>query len=150
MFFSRKRIGKPFFYTGKLSASTYQEALVYSELVTKPATFVMSGHPILIHDGDTSHSAASTQQFLDQAGIRYVHKGDWPPNSPDLNPTENLLSIIGWHVTSKSRRSVSEVKTAVLESVADVPIATLRNLCDSFADRCHNVIEARGLYSRKY
>lgn len=39
------------------------------------------------HDGDPKHTAKKTKQWLSDNGISVL---DWPPQSPDLNPIENL------------------------------------------------------------
>ncbi len=44
-----------------------------------------------------SHSAKSTKSWLNNHGVGEL---DWPVNSPDLNPIENL-----WSIVKKKRRN---------------------------------------------
>jgi transposase len=44
--------------------------------------------PIFLLDGAPVHRAADTINFMSAHNIQYLH--DWPPNSPDLNPIENV------------------------------------------------------------
>ena len=49
---------------------------------------------IYMHDNAPSHAAKATTQYLESIGFKNKTMMSWPPNSPDLNPIENLLSII--------------------------------------------------------
>ena len=44
---------------------------------------------IFVHDGAPYHKSGLVQQFFDSQHIKVL---DWPENSPDLNPHENLRS----------------------------------------------------------
>ena len=61
----------------------------------------MFGHncSIFVHDGDPCHRSRAVKQFLEQKTVREL---DWPGNSPNLNPIENL-----WNLISESCRKVS-------------------------------------------
>lgn len=48
----------------------------------------VKGAPVFLLDGATPHTAISTLNFMRAHKILYL-KG-WPPNSPDLNPIENM------------------------------------------------------------
>ena len=43
---------------------------------------------------------------------------DWPSKSPDLNPIENLWSILKHAVYSRNSRDINELKMHILEEIA--------------------------------
>ena len=50
------------------------------------ATFVQGGAP--------AHTAKATQQRCKKNFPNFLQKDEWPANSPDRNPVENLWSVI--------------------------------------------------------
>ena len=49
---------------------------------------------IFPQDNATCHTAQSISAWLRSRNITVMEKGVWPANSPDLNPIENLCSIL--------------------------------------------------------
>ncbi|POM81857.1 Transposase [Phytophthora palmivora] len=67
-------------------------------------------------------------------------------SSPDLNPIENLWSILSRKVYANGRQfeSVQELKTALFEAWEAVPLALLLSLVESMPRRCVEVLAKNG------
>ena len=63
---------------------------------------------IVMHDNALSHAAKATTQFLHSLGFVNETLMVWTPNSQDLNPIENLWSIIKRHVYANGKHYSSK------------------------------------------
>ncbi len=68
------------------SAPVYQESLEHFKLPSADQLF-KDADLIFQHDLAPAHTAKSTKNWLNDHGVGVL---DWPANSPDLKPIENL------------------------------------------------------------
>ena len=66
------------------------------------------GCAIFQQDGAPAHKAKNVSEWLREHGITML---DWPGNSPDLNPIENLWVLMKMNVTEKNCSSTEELKS---------------------------------------
>lgn len=98
--------------------------------------------PIFVQDNAPAHRARATIDFLRTRGIRVL---DWPGNSPDLNPIENLWADVNRRVNSALLpRNCEELWDAVLTAWQETDVALLHKLYKSLPSRVQNVIKMRG------
>jgi hypothetical protein len=101
---------------------------------------------VLQQDNDPSHRDANTPV----AQWNAKHKSSiqvlkhWPPNSPDLNPIENVWAYVQAKVNALGCKSFDEFKQAVLDGIKAVPKSIINNLINSMPKRLAKVIETGG------
>ena len=56
------------------------------------------------HDNDPKHTSKVVKDYLEENGIQFL---DWPAQSPDLSPIENLFGIIKRSVSGRRLKIVT-------------------------------------------
>ena len=108
---------------------------------------------VFLHDKAPCMKARATQQLLRESGIDFFDNSEWPGNSPDLNPAENVGAILKDRVeaTLDRRRSKSPVAMKQLRAIVgkccralakDKPL--FKRLLKSFLKRRKAVLLAKG------
>ena len=73
----------------------------------------------------------------------------WPSQSPDLNPIENLWSILDSNLKDRRPQSKAELFQVLQEGWNRLDVDLLRRLVESMPRRIQAVIDANG-YMTKY
>ena len=104
------------------------------------------GSWVLQQDNDPSHrvAAGAIQLWNAKRGSSIGLLPSWPPNSPDLNPIENLWGYVGARVQARGVTSFDAFKQAVIHELGAVPTSVLHNLFNSMPKRIAQVIELEG------
>lgn len=96
-------------------------------------------------DGAPAHTAKLTQEWCQENLPGFLRKADWSPNSPDLNPVENLWSILKDKAFDRRPPTTMEqLRRRVLEKWQGIEVSVLRNLVHSMPDRIKNVVKVNG------
>jgi transposase len=96
-----------------------------------------------MQDGASIHRAKYTKEWLAERSIPIL---EWPANSPDLNPIENLWGILVRAVYKNGRQFTNkeELKNEILKQWDLISGETLSNLASSLPKRIVNVIQCDG------
>ena len=96
----------------------------------------------LVQDGATAYTAKATQAWCGKNLRNFVAKTKWPANSPDLNPVENLWSIMDREVyKDPSPKNMDHLKRRLRQSWKNIKPSTFRDLSHSMPRWLQNVIK---------
>jgi transposase len=108
----------------------------------------MNAELILIQDNAPPHSALERRDYFKDKPFETLQ---WPPQSPDLNPIENIWAIIKDKLFDRAEEvgSPNDLKDIIEEIFfEDETIeSAIRNCCLSMQDRVQQVIERKGGHS---
>ncbi len=88
-----------------------------------------------------AHTAKGTKSWFNDHGVTVL---DWPANSPDLNPIENLWGIVKRKMRDTRPNNADELKATVKETWASIPPQQCHKLITSMPRRIEAVIKAKG------
>lgn len=142
--FSRDGVGPLVKIEGIMNASKYCEILEGNML----PHFLEKMPPssIFQQDNDPKHSSRLVRNYLSGHDVQVL---DWPSQSPDLNPIENLWEILDREVKKKNCSNLAELEKILKAEWEKIPLHTIVSLVDSMPSRLQAVIENKG-YATKY
>jgi transposase len=101
---------------------------------------------IFQQDNDPKYISKHCQRILRRYKIEQL---DHPPQSPDLNPIENLWAYLNRRAKDRKPRNEEELFEILQEEWRKIPLEVLRKLIDSMPARCAAVLKSKG-YLTKY
>ena len=120
-----------------LTAEYYQRILAGH--LTEPANkwFGKKDNWKLLQDNAPPHTATSTENWFKNQRVRVVP--DWPANSPDLNPMENLWNIVADRAATHRPTTREELKSAVKQEWRNMEQTLISKLIQSMPTRMDQV-----------
>ncbi len=133
-------VGPLCFLKSTVNAAIYQEILEHFML---PSADKLYGDADFIFQQDLApaHTAKGTKSWFNDHGVTVL---DWPANSPDLNPIENLWGIVKRKMRDTRPNNADDLKATVKETWASIPPQQCHKLITSMPRRIEAVIKAKG------
>jgi hypothetical protein len=131
-----------------ITASEYTEVLERTLLPEATRIFTTKGLPnfVLQQDNDPTHrvAAPTIAKWNKRHASSHRLLMNWPPNSPDLNPIENVWAYVQAKVNALGCKTFDLFKEAVLAQVKAVPKQVINNLFSSMPKRMAQVVKLGG------
>jgi hypothetical protein len=97
-------------------------------------------------DGASPHTAKSVQTWLtEKFSTKFIHKCQWPPRSPDLNPCDFFLwGYLKARVYNPMPKTLDDLRINIEREINLISKETLKKIFLNFEKRCNLVISAEG------
>ncbi len=133
-------VGPLCFLKSTVNSAIYQDILEHFMLPSADKLFKDADF-IFQQDLAPAHTAKGTESWFNDHGVTVL---DWPANSPDLNPIENLWSIIVKRKMTDTRpNNADDLKAAIKATWASITPELCHRLIASMPRRIDAVIHAK-------
>jgi transposase len=138
--FCARGVGQAEVFVGAFDGARYIDILQHN-LIQTALHFYQNEHWWFQQDNAPQHTSHLATRWFHNHGVDML---DFPPYSPDLNPIENLWSILKSRIEQRLVRTVDEVERVLKEEWEALDQTLLSRLAHSMTKRCKAVVHNQG------
>lgn len=101
---------------------------------------------VFMQDGAKCHTSRSTMRYFETKGVTVM--GDWPAQSPDLNPIENLWAYLKFRLRNYETKNIDQLWTNVCNEFNNIPNSYITKLYDSVPKRLRLCLYNKGWHTK--
>ncbi|KAK6307924.1 hypothetical protein J4Q44_G00211950 [Coregonus suidteri] len=131
---------------GTMDGAMYRQILGENLLPSARALKMGRGW-VFQHDNDPKHTAKATKEWLKKKHIKVL---EWPSQSPDLNPIENLWRELKVRVAKRQPRNLNDLEKICKEEWDKIPPKMCANLVANYKKRLTSVIANKGFATNSF
>jgi transposase len=113
----------------------------YTEILFEHLIPIYTDEFIFQQDNSPIHTAKNTKSFLKEMNVRTM---DFPPNSPDLNPIENMWHLIKHYMSKLTDITNDNFREKVIECCKKINYSSIFNIISNMHVRIKKVIDNNG------
>jgi transposase len=135
-------------FEGSLNAAKYEKEILEKMLPATSKIFQKAKWTFQ-HDGASAHKAKSVNDWLEDHVPNYIPSGpngQWPANSPDLNPIENVWAIMKHRLEDNPPKTMTALRARVKKLWKDLTLEEIQKLANSMKRRLSAVIAKKGQF----
>lgn len=132
-------IGKIVLLEGKVNSDVYLNLL--KDVIIPEGNRLIGNDFILQQDNAPIHKAKKVMEHLNNNNIELL---EWPPQSPDLSPIENVWAWLKMKISEKCPRNINELKSSIAETWLTFTVEDCRKYTLSLPDRISMMSQRNG------
>lgn len=122
------------------------DSMEYQRILESALPVVYNSRHIFQQDGAPCHRSVSTSNYLTEKRIRILQ--NWPPQSPDLSPIENVWDILKNKLARCTISDVNQLWEFAQAEFNAIPTETIKKLFESMPRRLRAVVQAKGGHTK--
>ncbi len=142
--FSAKGTGRLHRIEERMDGAMYREILA-NNLLPSVRALKMGRGWFFQHYNDPKHTARATKEWLIKKQFKVM---EWPSQSPDLNPIENLWRELKLCVAQRQPQNLKDLEKTCMEERAKIPAAMCANQVKNYRKRLTSVTVNKGFCTK--
>ena len=143
--FTSSGVGRLYKIPGIMDSKMYKQILIH-QLIPSTNELFKDKSWVFQQDNDPKHTANNVKNDLKNKKLVVL---SWPAQSPDLNPIENLWSILDHGIKTRAPKNEEELFQILQNQWKNISGELLQSLVESMPRRCKAVIKSHG-FATKY